>query len=1316
MRNLRNVHVSEVHLAEELPLTATAWDAATDCLICAFGPSEKDAVIELKRRDPAAAAEGNALSLIASWDAPSPLPDLPFDRILSLQYFADTLTTCLVLEGGDIVVVRDDPQPGEEQIEIVGSVDAGITAAAWTPDEELLAVTTRADTLLFMTRDFQGVADLNFSPADLNASQHVSVGWGKKETQFQGKRAKAMKDPTMPDKIDEGLRSPHDDGRTVLSWRGDGAYLAINSLQATSRRVIRVYSREGVLDSVSEPVDYLESAISWKPSGNLIAAVQRREDNTDVVFFERNGLRHGQFRLRLSKEDADTWAANISLAWNIDSSVLAVIFKDRVQLWTMGNYHYYLKQEIPLAVGHPDNRAINCFKWHQEKALRCAISSSGTILDLSYVFDVTRGPTSPPYDFGAVVVIDGKLLKLTALRMAAVSPPMAGHEVELEQNAIDVAFSQSGRQFVVLTGSGITLYDWALNKRPTPAPRCSSHFPFDNRQARHTRVAFLGEKTVFSVGQCPVLGTELQTINLETKEVSVHIQPTDTGKISSVFPDINHKSLWYHQQGQGRNGSYFVASGTEAGLLRDSTPHASPTQETSYAAVAETPLGEPILFTLAKSGALYADERLLAKNCTSFLITSKHLIFTTTLHLLKFVHITSVDDLEIPGDVPETDERCRSIERGARLISVVPSTFIVTLQMPRGNIENVYPRALTLAGIRQYINDKNYRAAYLACRSQIVDINILHDYNPTQFMANIPLFIDQVQKVEYIDEFLSRLSNEDVSQTLYKDTLTLSGDMPKPEAAIAATTTTTTTTSSTTDGNKVNKICDGFISVLLNRLDRNLQNLVTAHVCKSPPDLEAGLALVIKLREKSVEQAEEAVEHMCFLTDANRLFSHALGSYDLELALMVAQQAQRDPREYLPFLQKLQELPELQRKYEIDNHLSRHAKALASLHALKAYDDLKVYTIKHSLYSEALELYKYQPELLRDMSELYADYLYDRSNYKEAALAYESLDMYEPAYKAYNLAHLWRECLYCASLVPLSDTKLNELAASLATVLVDEERDYISAAQIHAQYLNDISQAARLLCRGSQFGDACRLLTLHKKADRVAEVVDPAIGEAMGSMIDLLADCKSQLNKQIPRIHELRALRSADPLGFYGGDSAMAGADGIDIPDNVSLAPTDATTATGKSMFTRYTGGTMSSRKTSKTRRREERKRARGKKGTVYEEEYLVNSVRRLIERVNSAIGEADSLLQALLRRRMRERAALVQKHMDELVIMCQECIGDVFEVEKTLQPEDGTEPTPGARPAGAEGVLWDSLEGRNTKGREPPTVKTFKKFSLLGA
>lgn len=380
MRNLKIVRLAEVHRQKDLPLTATAWDAASDTVVCAFGPAEDRPVIQVRRarQDGYAAdlAEADTFEIIASWDSDCPLPDLNTDRILSLHYFADTLTACLVLEGGDIVVVREEPLPGEDKIEIVGSVDFGIKAAAWSPDEEILTVLTRANTFLYMTREFEDVGNTWFNPKDLEVSQHVSVGWGKRETQFQGKRAKALRDPTVPEKVDEGKLSSCDNGSTAISWRGDGAYVAVNSIEHDSRRVIRVYSREGVLDSVSEPVDGLEGALSWRPSGNLIAGIQRLEDRIDVVFFERNGLRHGEFTLRLTEEERMTWASRIHLSWNVDSTVLAVCLKDRVQFWTTGNYHYYLKQEIPVLID-PEFPHPYSFRWHQEKALRFVAGASG---------------------------------------------------------------------------------------------------------------------------------------------------------------------------------------------------------------------------------------------------------------------------------------------------------------------------------------------------------------------------------------------------------------------------------------------------------------------------------------------------------------------------------------------------------------------------------------------------------------------------------------------------------------------------------------------------------------------------------------------------------------------------------------------------------------------------------------------------------------------------------------------------------------------------------------------------------------------------
>jgi elongator complex protein 1 len=285
-----------------------------------------------------------------------------------LQYLSESASCCVVLAGGDVVLVKEDPLPGEEQIEFVGTVDDGIAAGRWSPDEQLLAVVTGSNSLVLMSADFDPVVDFKFTAQDLKASNHVSVGWGKAETQFKGKRAKALRDPTVPERVDQGLLSGTDDQRVSISWRGDGEYLAVNSIESALRRIIRVFSRDGALDSVSEPVDFLQGSLSWRPAGNLIAGVAVRDEAAEVVFFERNGLRHGGFPLQLGKAD------NIGLDWNADSTVLAVSYSDRVQLWTMGNYHYYLKQTILIDASDGPVRA----NWNQEKPLLLATHSSGT--------------------------------------------------------------------------------------------------------------------------------------------------------------------------------------------------------------------------------------------------------------------------------------------------------------------------------------------------------------------------------------------------------------------------------------------------------------------------------------------------------------------------------------------------------------------------------------------------------------------------------------------------------------------------------------------------------------------------------------------------------------------------------------------------------------------------------------------------------------------------------------------------------------------------------------------------------------------------
>ena len=85
-------------------------------------------------------------------------------------------------------------------------------------------------------------------------------------------------------------------------------------------------------------------------------------------------------------------------------------------------------------------------------------------------------------------------------------------------------------------------------------------------------------------------------------------------------------------------------------------------------------------------------------------------------------------------------------------------------------------------------------------------------------------------------------------------------------------------------------------------------------------------------------------------------------------------------------------MPVLRRQYSIDDHLSRFPKALRHLCELSAFDEVKSYAVKHSLYSEALEFYRYQEEKLKEIMRLYADYLQTNGDFKDAGIGLFALD------------------------------------------------------------------------------------------------------------------------------------------------------------------------------------------------------------------------------------------------------------------------------------------------------------------------------------
>lgn len=1267
----------------DLTVVSSVFDVVSDTVTCVL-TLEESGVIEVQRL-----MKNGSAQVLASFPSPSGI-------LLSFVHFEDSAQLVFVFTNGDIVTATYDsssPDCDTTAVEIVGLIDAGLVAASWSPDEETLAMLSSERSLILLSRLLEPISEKILNPEDIQVSEakHVSVGWGKEETQFKGKGFKAlererealkhagldlkedspMRDPTVK-QLEKGTITQFDNGSAKISWRGDCEYFAVSTIESVEtleqyqRRVIRVFSRDGDLDSVSEAVDGIEHNLAWRPSGSVIASTQRYIDSDgdevlDIAFFERNGLRHGEFNSRL--DPASEVIQDIQ--WSSNSDVVAFHTDNCVRVWSTKNWHWYLKQEMFVNEQIPENK-VAFIKFHPEKPLQLMVGTThGGVLMLNFAYQIASGPTITGMDVGMTAIIDGQDLKITPLAVANVPPPISFREYDAQGNVMHVAISSSNSHFAAVTSEHdivfflITIVEMKEAKIPQLRVVSLNAIALDDELVK--QVAFIDDLVV------AVLVDTLSS----SKVVLVDFDSDDA--LSTVELDmravlIKSRSDYKTVTVECVNGSVHEIS--DVGTVSHLSTFPQLCQEYEVAVV-KTETGESALpIGLTATGKLMGGNNQLATAVTSLKVTESLLAFTTAHSQVCFVHLDSIEPEKFSflQDQTHSDERVREIERGSLLVSCIPSKSSVVLQAPRGNLETICPRIMVLTGVRKFIRQKKYYDAFMACRTHRVDLDLLHDYDQTLFYDNTELFVNQIKKVEYLDLFVSCLHDEDVAVTKYRDTLEPQTQTETATANLANLSLEKLSRKMIVNKNeqkessKVNQICNAILGVLSRPKYESeyLQTRVTAYACQKPPNLLGALTLITSLK---AEEQENALTHLCFLLDVNKLYSHALELYDVRLALTIAQKSQMDPKEYLPFLQNLHVQEPLRRQFLIDDHLKNYTKALGWLFELGAEASLEFdnYVVKHGLYKNALAILKYDQARTKQMLMLYADYLEENSQFAEAAVTFEYLEEYERALKCYVLGKRWKEAL---SLAPrFGHSTVASTAEKLSNVLAQDHK-YAEAAEIELRYLHNVENAVKLYCQNYQYDSAILLAIEKEQPELVESVVDVQLGEGFGTIAELLADCKSQANSQLRRLRELRQKKEENPYAFYGMPN-----DDLDTPDDVSVAASE--TSTTPSFFTKYTGKTSgtaktgASRKTAKNRKREERKRAKGRKGTIYEEEYLIKSVGRLVERLDQTQADAVGLIEGLIRRKMIPQAYQIQNNWIELSDFLKEHIEEIHRMSE---------------------------------------------------
>lgn len=98
------------------------------------------------------------------------------------------------------------------------------------------------------------------------------------------------------------------------------------------------------------------------------------------------------------------------------------------------------------------------------------------------------------------------------------------------------------------------------------------------------------------------------------------------------------------------------------------------------------------LFSAPKSSS----PRTLAQNANSFTVSGDLVVYVTSAHEANFISAALLAVADASTDVGS--ER-RRVERGSRIVTSIPSTMSLVLQMPRGNLETVSPRPMVMAAI-----------------------------------------------------------------------------------------------------------------------------------------------------------------------------------------------------------------------------------------------------------------------------------------------------------------------------------------------------------------------------------------------------------------------------------------------------------------------------------------------------------------------------------------------------------------------------------------------------------------------------------------
>ena len=817
-----------------------------------------------------------------------------------------------------------------------------------------------------------------------------------------------------------------------------------------------------IVFSVAEaPLENLACHVAFMPNGSLIAFYDKIKGK--IIFSEKNCLIHGEFKVVFKNEVKDLKKVNVvCLKWNFFNSMILFVFEYEndffIQIYNRANYEWTLKYEI-----FSKNKILNCMfsEINENELLILFDDNYFEIVDFVWEFSSSLFYNNNFNDnLGEIVVCSNNCLRYTPIGKINIPPPLCLKTVEnckgkrflwfrkfffsVDNRNIEV-YKSDFKEFVLFSKLEINV-DFNIEnvKKIIFVPKFEENLGIFvmnliiENDLNSEKIIFLfynfeyNNFTIEKIKNEPnkIVQTNIEGINkiiifnsnkfennFENEffdENNILSKNTSSQKkedkksgldlLENFKQNSNTKEheFCFYLTGFDLNSNEQIFSKISFDLTNFKLnsknslnfTHNNKNEKITAIKSVITHKKEEIIIYLTNNNNLYQNGNLLSNNINSF-ITFKHFFLFTQNSSSTFssIHIIDLNDEDIKSKLKNLyvqnlaykNFNMRTLERGSAIVTC--SNIKLVLQLPRGNLETINLRLVVLDEVKKLILNKKYDEAFYICKKNKINLNFIYDLNPILFMNNLNLFINKIKKIDDINLFINSLINEKCEE--YK---ILFNENKKPE-----------------NNEKITNICKNVRKILFDlHNDDYITTILITYTKQTPPLYLNALQLIQKLKkEKKNSLAENALEFLCWIVNAETLFDFSLKTYDFELVIMCAKYTQKDPKEYLNYLNNLQEIKKqspILMKYQINLDLKNYKDALIEISkgGEKYFDKCVELIEKYELYDLGLKLFKDFDDLFIKINELKGDFYYNKKNLEKCALCYLNSHNFEKAFNCYK--------------------------------------------------------------------------------------------------------------------------------------------------------------------------------------------------------------------------------------------------------------------------------------------------------------------------